>query len=101
VRENRTHGSEGGDGESRFRPLSGLLRRISLDTRFRGYDGTQAGLFVLIPKRVFSKELTKGTKVRITMILNFVFFVPSWWKLSLLLWFRLRRAGIYVISSLD
>jgi hypothetical protein len=23
VRENRTHGSEGGDGESRFRPLSG------------------------------------------------------------------------------
>jgi hypothetical protein len=22
VRENRTHGSEGGDGESRFRPLS-------------------------------------------------------------------------------
>ena len=22
----------------------GLLRRISLDTRFRGYDGTQAGL---------------------------------------------------------
>src|SRR3990167_1107374 len=37
----------------------GLLRRISLDTRFRGYDGTQAGLFVLIPKRVFSKEVTK------------------------------------------
>ena len=23
---------------------TGLLRRISLDTRFRGYDGTQAGL---------------------------------------------------------
>ena len=22
MRENRTHGSEGGDGESRFRPLS-------------------------------------------------------------------------------
>ena len=40
----------------------GLLRRISLDTRFRGYDGTQAGLLVLIPKRVFSKEDTKSTK---------------------------------------
>jgi len=39
-------------------------RRISLDTRFRGYDGTQAGLLVLIPKRVFSKEDTKSTKVK-------------------------------------
>jgi len=30
VRENRTHGSEGGDGESRFRPLSvrELLQRF-------------------------------------------------------------------------
>src|SRR3970282_2006808 len=37
---------------------------ISLDTRFRGYDGTQAGLFVLIPKRVFSKEDTRSTKER-------------------------------------
>src|SRR3990167_4876278 len=44
---------------SRARGNPGLLRRISLDTRFRGYDGTQAGLFVLIPKRVFSKEVTK------------------------------------------
>ena len=40
----------------------GSLRRINLDTRFRGYDGTQAGLFVLIPKRVFSKESAKDTK---------------------------------------
>src|SRR3972149_8877694 len=45
---------------SRARRNPGLLRRISLDTRFRGYDGTQAGLFVLIPKRVFSKEDTKS-----------------------------------------
>jgi hypothetical protein len=44
---------------SRARGNPGLLRRISLDTRFRGYDGTQAGLFVLITKRVFSKECTK------------------------------------------
>jgi len=47
---------------SRARGNPGLLRRISLDTRFRGYDGTQAGLLVLIPKRVFSKEFTKDTK---------------------------------------
>ena len=40
----------------------GLLRRISLDTRIRGYDRTRASLFVLIPKQVFSKEHTKGTK---------------------------------------
>src|SRR3989337_302402 len=49
---------------SRARGNPGLLRRISLDTRFCGYDGTQAGLFVLIPKRVFSKEDTKSTKER-------------------------------------
>src|SRR3990172_3677405 len=49
---------------SRARGNPGLLRRISLDTRFRGYDGTQAGLFVLIPKRVFSKEDTKSTKFK-------------------------------------
>src|SRR3972149_7001850 len=56
----------------------GLLRRISLDTRFRGYDGTQAGLLVLIPKRVFSKEDTKITKLRslkISMSETFVAFV--------------------------
>src|SRR3970040_2400832 len=42
----------------------GLLRRISLDTRFRGYYGTQAGLLVLIPKRIFSKEVTKSTRFK-------------------------------------
>jgi hypothetical protein len=31
VRENRTHGSEGGDGESRFRPLSELISRTEAD----------------------------------------------------------------------
>ncbi len=50
---------------SRARGNPGSLRRINLDTRFREYDGTLAGLFVLIPKRVFSKENTKSTKVRI------------------------------------
>ena len=39
---------------ARVRGNPGLLRRISLDTRFRGYDGTLAGLFVLpIPTRIF------------------------------------------------
>jgi hypothetical protein len=63
---------------SRARGNPGLLRRISLDTRFRGYDGTQAGLFVLIPKRVFSKEDTKSTKLRsleISISETFVSFV--------------------------
>ena len=52
----------------------GLLRRISLDTRFRWYDGTQAGLLVLIPKRVFSKEITKDTKDWEIFIPTFVLF---------------------------
>src|SRR3990172_7731239 len=63
---------------SRARGNPGLLRRISLDTRFRGYDGTQAGLLVLIPKRVFSKEVTKSTKLRslrISVSETFVAFV--------------------------
>ncbi|MGZ9187892.1 MAG: hypothetical protein ACXW6R_24810, partial [Candidatus Binatia bacterium] len=45
--------------ESRFG-----LRPISLDTRFRGYDGIQVDLFIVktIPFHVFSKEDTKSTK---------------------------------------
>ena len=49
---------------SRARGNPGSLRRINLDTRFRGYDGTQAGLLVLVPKQVFSKEVTKSTKFK-------------------------------------
>ena len=67
---------------SRARGNPGLLRRISLDTRFRGYDGTQAGLFVLIPKPVFSKEDTKVSEIYV--IINFVTFVPSWCNLFVL-----------------
>ena len=46
--------------ESRFG-----LRPISLDTRFRGYDGTQvtSSLWETIALHVFSKEITKDTKV--------------------------------------
>ena len=60
---------------SRARGNPGLLRRISLDTRFRGYDGTQAGLFVLLPKGVFSKEDTKSTKFKNKISETFVSFV--------------------------
>ena len=60
---------------SRARGNPGLLRRISLDTRFRGYDGTLVGLLVLIPKRVFSKEDTKITKFKSMNIQPFVSFV--------------------------
>src|SRR3990172_3538699 len=61
-----------GRTHSRARGNPGLLRRISLDTRFRGYDGTRAGLFVLIPKGVFSK----GTPVKIRiLVLTFVIFI--------------------------
>ncbi len=42
--------------ESRFG-----LRPISLDTRFRGYDGTP--VVATLPLHVFSKEVTKDTKV--------------------------------------
>ena len=61
MRENRTHGSEGGDGESRSpTPIRFGLRPISLDTRFRGYDGTP--VVETLPLHVFSKERTKGSE---------------------------------------
>src|SRR3990172_9200521 len=80
---------------SRARGNPGLLRRISLDTRFRGYDGTQAGLLVLIPKRVFSKEITKATKVShidISKLLNFVLFVT--FVVKSIFFFRSRRQRV-------
>ena len=48
---------------SRARGNLGSLRRISLDTRFRGYDGALVGLFVLLPKRVFPKETQSSQRV--------------------------------------
>ena len=53
MRENRTHGSEGGDGESRFRPLS--EQRVVIDAQ-------------IIAARVFSKEDTKSTKFGIIVL---------------------------------
>ena len=55
---------------SRARGNPGLLRRISLDTRFRGYDGTQAGFPVLIPKRVFSKETQRSQSLEKFLMKN-------------------------------
>src|SRR3989304_7653713 len=78
----------------------GLLRRISLDTRFRGYDGTQAGLLVLIPKRVFSKEVTKVSDIYIFKLLNFVLFVTFVVKVAFSFWLRLCRAVIFVVNEI-
>ncbi|MGZ8500626.1 MAG: hypothetical protein ACXW5W_19700, partial [Candidatus Binatia bacterium] len=66
----RTHGSEGGDGESRSpTPIRFVLRRISLDTRFRGYDGApQALCCAYHPAHLFSKEDMKSTKFGILTI---------------------------------
>jgi hypothetical protein len=44
VRENRTHGSEGGDGESRFRPLSPKIATISISLAGEALPW-QAGFF--------------------------------------------------------
>ncbi|MGZ8435607.1 MAG: hypothetical protein ACXW6T_14910, partial [Candidatus Binatia bacterium] len=48
------------------------LRPISLDTRFRGYDGTQvtSSLRETIALHVFSKENTKSTKFGVLIIRN-------------------------------
>ena len=40
MRENRTHGSEGGDGESRFRPLSDFGKVQILRSKLRGIQPT-------------------------------------------------------------
>ena len=59
--------------ESRF-----VQRQISLDTRFRGYDEPPGYLFnwlEIIPVQVFSKEITKDTKVSDDYVPNFVTFV--------------------------
>ena len=57
---------------ARARGNPGLLRRISLDTRFRGYDGTQPGLLVLIPERVFSREARSSQSSESFLIRNFL-----------------------------
>jgi hypothetical protein len=58
--------------ESRFG-----LRPISLDTRFRGYDGTQvtSSLWETIALHLFSKQARRTRRVRIIKIPNFVLFV--------------------------
>jgi hypothetical protein len=41
---------------SRARGNPGLLHRISLDTRFRGYDGIQAAAYLSHPTGIFKEE---------------------------------------------
>ena len=55
MRENRTHGSEGGDGESRLRPLS---------------EGSCQFITQILPAHVFSKKDTKSTEVGMLNIRN-------------------------------
>ena len=43
-------------------PYQVCSSRISLDTRFRWYDGPRLPLFVLISGQLFSKKVTKNTK---------------------------------------
>ena len=65
--------------ESRFG-----LRPISLDTRFRGYDGTQVtpSLWETIALHVFSKEARRTRRFRMTKAPNFVLFVSFVVKIS-------------------
>ncbi|MGZ8477818.1 MAG: hypothetical protein ACXW6K_07100, partial [Candidatus Binatia bacterium] len=57
-------------------PYQVVLRRISLDTRFRGYDGApQALCCAYHPAHLFSKEVTKDTKASEIISPNFVLFV--------------------------
>jgi len=54
---------------SRARGNPDLFRRISLDTRFRGYDGSRRSpRCQIISAQVFSKEDTKSTKFGVVII---------------------------------
>ena len=53
MRENRTHGSEGGDGESRFRPLSDeSLTGPPIKTFGGDAFGINSHRYVLIPRQL-------------------------------------------------
>jgi hypothetical protein len=58
--------------ESRF-----VLRRISLDTRFRGYDGIQQTFSLCKPSshRYFRRSARRTRRFRNNIIPNFVLFV--------------------------
>jgi hypothetical protein len=60
VRENRTHGSEGGDGESRFRPLSDLERTARRIKAARREELTPEINFNLTKARLFCNYYAPG-----------------------------------------
>jgi hypothetical protein len=61
VRENRTHGSEGGDGDSRSRPLSGLFSpQLAWIPAFAGMTNPGREPLSLIAAKVFSKETRRN-----------------------------------------
>ena len=55
---------------------------------------------VLIPKRVFSKEVTKVSDIYIFKLLNFVLFVTFVVKVAFSFWLRLCRAVIFVVNEI-
>ena len=72
MRENRTHGSEGGDGESRSRPLSGLFSASIIawipdfagKTEGCGYLAYSGSSFLWgIHAHVFSKENQRASSL--------------------------------------
>jgi hypothetical protein len=73
VRENRTHGSEGGDGESRFRPLSAASCQLVAQ---------------IVPTHVFSKEALRARRSEQLVFEPFVYFVVN----AILPGLRLQRA---------
>ena len=62
MRENRTHGSEGGDGESRPRPLSGsIVTPVKTGAHPRNLDADihrHDGFMISIGARVITPTLT-------------------------------------------
>jgi hypothetical protein len=66
VRENRTHGSEGGDGESRSRPLSTLtVLPTTLRSKLPGIDPKE------IKKAMVDRLLIRaGERARVTVVVR-------------------------------
>ena len=68
MRENRTHGSEGGDGEKAVPdPYQVCSTELVWIPAFAGMTDP-GGLFVVIPSQVFSKEDTKSTMFGVLVI---------------------------------
>jgi len=63
VRENRTHGSEGGDGESRLRPLSDLVGgQLAWIPAFAGMTEPWRVFVVHIIPHMYFRRRTRSTR---------------------------------------